>query len=72
MLGKVSSSSLDSLLGCISTIVFTGNYINFDQRVNKQLLRGYEYKEKQQELIDNINAGLKAADEVMAALAKKY
>jgi hypothetical protein len=72
LLGNIASDSLKLLLNCIQTVVFTGNYIPSDKRINKQLLRCYEYKDRQQAILDKINKGMRAADELIGALTKKY
>lgn len=72
LVGNLASDTLIGLLSSIQTVVFTGNFIPSDKRVNKQLLRCYEYKERQQAMLDKINKGLRAADELLGALSQRY
>ncbi len=72
LLGRVASEAIAPLLACISTVVLTGNQISFDPKLNKQLLRSYEYKDKKEELLRQINSSLKIADEITAGLAQKF
>lgn len=72
LVGNLASDSLAGLLGSIQSVVFTGNFIPSDKKINKQLLRSYEYKDRQQAMLDKINLGLRAADELIGALAHRY
>jgi hypothetical protein len=72
LVGNIASDSLKLLLNCIQSVVFTGNYISSNKKLNKQLLRCYEYKDVQQSILDKINKGMRAADELIGALTKRY
>ena len=72
LLDRVGSDLLSSILKCISTVVLTGNQISFETKLNKQLLRSYEYKDNKEKQIESINRNLKAVDELAAALTTKY
>lgn len=70
--GQWGSEVIASLLKCLEALLFLGNYIRFDNKVNKQLLRSYEYKDKHSLILEQIGSSMKKADELISSLASKY
>jgi DNA polymerase delta subunit 2 len=72
LLSNIAGGPISNILDDVQAVLVLGGLIDNDLKLNKQLLRCYEFQDKQQELLDNINNSLRNLDDLLCPIAKKY